>query len=76
MAPSQIEWNYVRYGFAETDRRKYCIDCHSMLSWTCVGLGKSCLYTNCYHQYDRCSYGTPELDGAKQQEFQVLNNSE
>ena len=83
MSSSQIEWNCSRCGSIEIDRRKYCIDCRSMLTWICTGSGKSGLYTNYYRHCDRCSYCTAELEGKKQQkidekqqEFHDLNDSE
>ncbi|CAF4114655.1 unnamed protein product [Rotaria sp. Silwood2] len=76
MSFSQIEWDCSRCGSTVTDRRKYCTDCHSMLTWTCTGSGKSGLYTNYYRHCDRCSYCTPQLEEEKQQQFQALNDKQ
>jgi len=86
MFSPQIEWNCAKCGFNPTDRRKYCPDCNSMLTWTCNGSGKSGLYTNYYRHRDNCDYCTPELEEERQekmenkaiaiqQHFQVLDNS-
>ncbi|CAF4522245.1 unnamed protein product [Rotaria sp. Silwood2] len=76
MSFSQIEWDCSRCGSTVTDRRKYCTDCHSKLTWTCNGSGKSGLYTNYYRHCDRCSYCTPQLEEEKQQQFQALNDKQ
>ncbi|CAF1158057.1 unnamed protein product [Rotaria sordida] len=70
MLSPQIEWNCSQCQSSIADRRKYCIDCHSMLSWTCVGSGKSGLYTNYYRHRDSCDYCTPELEDERQQEME------
>ncbi|CAF4318377.1 unnamed protein product, partial [Rotaria sordida] len=51
-----------------------------MLSWTCIGSGKSGLYTNYYRHRDSCNYCAPELEEEKQQimkekkqQFRALN---
>jgi hypothetical protein len=40
-----------------------------MLSWTCIGSGRSGLYTNYYRHRDSCTYCTPELEEEKQQKM-------
>ena len=82
MSSSQIEWDCSRCGSTPTDRRKYCTNCHSMLTWTCTGSGKSGLYANYCRHRDSCVYCTPELEEEKQQEmkekqqqFQALDDS-
>jgi len=58
-----------------------------MLTWTCIGSGKSGLYTNYYRHHDSCDYCTPELEEERQQKieekqtyirkhFQPLNGGE
>ncbi|CAF1543075.1 unnamed protein product [Adineta ricciae] len=41
MFSPQIEWNCSECQSVVADRRKYCTDCYSMLTWTCIGSGKS-----------------------------------
>ncbi|CAF4402163.1 unnamed protein product [Rotaria sp. Silwood2] len=41
MSSSQAKWDCSQCGCAPNDRRKYCTECHSMLTWTCTSSGKS-----------------------------------
>ncbi|CAF0740997.1 unnamed protein product [Rotaria sordida] len=54
-----------------------------MLSWTCIGSGKSGLYTNYYRHRDSCNYCAPALEEEKQQimkekkqHFRALNGKQ
>ncbi|CAF1380456.1 unnamed protein product [Rotaria sordida] len=87
MFSPQIEWYCAQCESVPTDRRKYCADCDSMLTWTCTGSGKSGLYTNYYRHRDNCNYCTPELEEerqkkleekkvANQQHFQILDDNQ
>ncbi|CAF4234485.1 unnamed protein product [Rotaria sp. Silwood2] len=87
MFSPQIEWDCSQCQSGPTDRRKYCTNCHSMLSWTCTGAGKSGLHTHYYRHRDSCSYCTPELEEERQQKieekevalqqhFQALNDEQ
>ena len=87
MFSSQLEWSCSQCQSDVVDRRKYCADCDSMLTWTCIGSGKSGLYTNYYRHRDGCYYCTPQLEEERQekieekqtstrQRFQALNDSE
>lgn len=86
MFSPQIEWSCAQCEAVPTDRRKYCTDCSSMLTWTCSGSGKSGLYTHYYRHRDSCDYCTPELEEERRQKkeekevvtqkhFQILNDS-
>ena len=82
MFSPQIHWNCSQCQSTTTDRRKYCSNCHSMLSWTCTGSERSGLYTNYYRHRDNCGYCTPEVEEEKQQkmeekqqQFQTLDDS-
>ncbi|CAF0911634.1 unnamed protein product [Rotaria sordida] len=86
MFSPQIEWSCSECESTVVDRRKYCTDCRSMLTWTYIGSGKSGLYTHYYRHRDNCNYCTPELEEERQQEmeekritvqqqFQVLDDS-
>ncbi|CAF2647051.1 unnamed protein product [Rotaria sp. Silwood2] len=70
MFSPQIEWNCSQCRSSVADRRKYCIDCHSMLTWTCISSGKSGLYTNYYRHRNICDYCILELEDEKQQEIE------
>ncbi|CAF4783734.1 unnamed protein product [Rotaria sp. Silwood2] len=70
MSSSKVKWNCSQCGSAPNDRRKYCTECHSMLTWTCTDSGKSGMYANYYHHRNNCSYCTPELEEEKQQEME------
>ncbi|CAF1550003.1 unnamed protein product [Rotaria sordida] len=70
MFSPQIEWSCSECQSAVADRRKYCTDCDSMLTWTCVGSGKSGLYTHYYRHRDSCNYCTPEFEEERQQELE------
>ncbi|CAF4171012.1 unnamed protein product [Rotaria sp. Silwood2] len=70
MFSSHIEWNCSQCQFVTTNGRKYCTDCHSMLTWTCTGSGKSGSYNNYHRHLDNCSYCTPELEEEKQQKME------
>ena len=70
MFSPHLEWNCSQCRSTFNDRRKYCTDCHSMLSWTCVDSGQTGLYTNYYRHRDDCSYCTPELEDERQQEME------
>ncbi|CAF5168877.1 unnamed protein product, partial [Rotaria sp. Silwood1] len=48
----QVKWGCSQCRSTTTDRRKYCIDCHSMLTWTCIGSGRSGLYTHFFRHRD------------------------
>ncbi|CAF1316509.1 unnamed protein product [Rotaria sp. Silwood1] len=41
MFSPQIGWRCAKCESVPTDRRKYCADCGSMLTWTCTSSGKS-----------------------------------
>ncbi len=69
MFSPQLEWSCSRCRSTEFVGQKYCIGCHSMLSWTCIGSGRSGLYTNYYRHRDSCTYCTPELEEEKQQKM-------
>ena len=69
MFSSQLEWNCSECQSNVVDRRKYCTNCDSMLTWTCVGSGKSGLYTHYYRHRDTCYYCTPELEKERQQKM-------
>lgn len=86
MFSSQIEWYCAQCQCIPTDRRKYCTEYHSMLTWSCTGSGKSGLHTNYYRHHDSCNFCTPELEedrrkemddkqAAVQQHLQALDNS-
>ncbi|CAF3863872.1 unnamed protein product [Rotaria sp. Silwood1] len=70
MFSPQIEWYCAQCGSDPTDRRKYCTDCDSMLTWTCTGSGKSGLYTHYYRHRDNCNYCTPELEEKRQEQIE------
>ncbi|CAF1070386.1 unnamed protein product [Rotaria sordida] len=70
MSSSQVKWNCSECDYAPSDRRKYCTECHSMLTWTCTGSSRSGLYTNYYRHRDNCSFCTPELEEEKQHEME------
>ncbi|CAF4129194.1 unnamed protein product [Rotaria sordida] len=70
MSSSQVKWDCSQCGYAPSDHRKYCTECHSILTWTCTGSGKSCRYTNYYRHHDNSSYCTPELEEGKQHEME------
>ncbi|CAF4548624.1 unnamed protein product, partial [Rotaria sp. Silwood2] len=70
MFSPQIEWHCAQCESDPTDRRKYCNDCDSMLTWTCTGSGKSGLYTNYYRHRDNCNYCTPELEEERQEQME------
>ncbi|CAF1387764.1 unnamed protein product [Rotaria sordida] len=70
MFSSQIEWHCTQCESGPTDRRKYCADCDSMLTWTCTGSQKSGLYTNYYRHRDNCDYCTPELEEERQKNME------
>ena len=79
MFSPQLEWSCSRCRSTTFDRRKYCIDCHSMLSWSCIGSGKSGLYTNYYRHRDSRNYcGTEEEKQEriqeKQEQFRALDD--
>ncbi|CAF0908432.1 unnamed protein product [Rotaria sordida] len=87
MFSSQIEWHCTQCESGPTDRRKYCADCDSMLTWTCTGSQKSGLYTNYYRHRDNCDYCTPELEEERQknmeekkvaiqEHFQILDDNQ
>ncbi|CAF4828937.1 unnamed protein product [Rotaria sp. Silwood1] len=87
MFSPQIEWHCTQCGSDPTDRRKYCTDCDSMLTWTCTDSGKTGLYTHYYRHRDKCNYCTPELEEERQkqmeekqvaiqQRFQTLDDSQ
>ena len=60
MFSPQIEWYCAQCGSNQSDHRKYCTDCGSMLNWSCTGSEKSGLYTNYYRHRDNSNYCTPE----------------
>lgn len=70
MSSAQLEWNCSQCESTTFDRRKYCTNCYSMLSWTCTGSGKSGLYTNYYRHRNNCNYCTPEHEEERQQEME------
>ncbi|CAF1553370.1 unnamed protein product [Rotaria sp. Silwood1] len=70
MFSSQVEWHCTQCESDPTDRRKYCADCDSMLTWTCIGSRKSGLYTNYYRHRDNCDYCTPELEEERQNDME------
>ena len=81
MSSSQVKWDCSQCGYAPSDRRKYCNECYSMLTWTCTASGRSGRYAHYYHHRDNCSYCTPELEEEnqhemeeKQQQLQALDN--
>ncbi|CAF3852707.1 unnamed protein product, partial [Rotaria sp. Silwood1] len=83
MSSSQVKWDCSQCGYAPSDRRKYCSECHSMLTWTCTASGRSGRYTHYYRHCDNCSYCTPELEEEKQhemeekqQQLQALDNKQ
>ena len=69
MSSLQVKWDCSQCGSTPNDRRKYCNECHSMLTWTCNGSGKSGWYSNYYRHRNNCSYCTPELEEEKQQQM-------
>ena len=70
MFSPQIKRSCSECRSAVVDRRKYCTDCHSLLTWTCIGSGKSGLYTHYYRHRDSCNYCTPELEEEREQEME------
>ncbi|CAF1294613.1 unnamed protein product [Rotaria sordida] len=70
MSSSQVKWDCSQCGCAPNDCRKYCTECHSMLTWTCTGSGKSGWHSNYYRHRNNYSYCTPELEEEKQQEME------
>ncbi|CAF3688236.1 unnamed protein product [Rotaria sp. Silwood1] len=70
MFSPQIEWHCTQCGSDPTDRRKYCTDCDSMLTWTCTDSGKTGLYTHYYRHRDKCNYCTPELEEERQKQME------
>ncbi|CAF4193621.1 unnamed protein product, partial [Rotaria sordida] len=70
MFSPQIEWHCAECESVPTDRRKYCPDCNSMLTWTCTGSGKSGLYTHYYRHRDNCNYCTPEFEEERRQKLE------
>ena len=66
MSSPAVEWNCSRCQSIITDRRKYCSTCHSMLKWTCIGSGRSGLYTNFFRHRDNCIHCTSAMDDKPQ----------
>jgi threonine dehydrogenase-like Zn-dependent dehydrogenase len=84
MFSPQIQWSCSQCRSDTTDRRKYCTNCHSMLTYTCIGSGKSGLYTHYYRHRDSCIHCMSELEEDRPQkvqekqvaiqQFQILND--
>ncbi|CAF3934308.1 unnamed protein product, partial [Rotaria sp. Silwood1] len=81
----QVKWGCSQCRSTTTDRRKYCIDCHSMLTWTCIGSGRSGLYTHFFRHRDNCIHCASEMGDKPQeveqkhrdiQKLQKLNNEQ
>ncbi|CAF3355046.1 unnamed protein product [Rotaria sp. Silwood2] len=81
----QVKWGCSQCRSTITDRRKYCIDCHSMLTWTCIGSGRSGLYTHFFRHRDNCIHCASEMEDKPQeveekhrdiQKLQKLNNEQ
>ncbi|CAF2959897.1 unnamed protein product [Rotaria sp. Silwood2] len=56
MSSSQAKWDCSQCGCAPNDRRKYCTECHSMLTWTCTSSGKSEQRKAYYHAKSSTNY--------------------
>jgi hypothetical protein len=70
MFSPQIEWSCSQCRSILSDRRKYCTNCHSMLSWACTGSGRSVLYTHYYRHRDSCNYCAPKREEEKQRKIE------
>lgn len=66
MSSEVVEWSCSRCQSIITDRRKYCSTCHSMLKWTCIGSGRSGLYTHFFRHRDNCIHCMSEMDDKPQ----------
>ncbi|CAF4936614.1 unnamed protein product, partial [Rotaria sp. Silwood1] len=85
MSSSQVEWGCSQCRSIITDHQKYCANCHSMLTWKCIGSGRSGLYKNVFRHRDNCIHCTSEIKDKPQgveekyiaiQQLQILNNEQ
>ncbi len=85
MSSSQVEWSCSQCQSTNIDRRKYCINCHSMLTWTCNESGRSGSYKNFFRHCDKCIHCTSEIEDKPQgveekhlaiEQLQILNTGE
>jgi hypothetical protein len=83
MSSLQVEWSCSQCQSTFTNRRKFCTDCNSMLTWTCIGSERSGLYKNFFRHRDNCIHCTSEIEDRSQeveekhcaiQKLKILNN--
>ncbi|CAF2014402.1 unnamed protein product [Rotaria magnacalcarata] len=67
MSSPLVEWHCPRCQSTIADRRKHCTTCHSMLRWTCIGSGRSGIYTHFFRHRDNCIHCTSEMEDKPQQ---------
>ena len=62
MFSPQIKWSCSQCRSTVTDRRKYCTNCHSMLTWTCIGWERFGLYIHLFRYHDKYVHCTSEIE--------------
>lgn len=70
MSFSQVKWICSECDYVPSAHRKYCTECHSMLTWICTGSSRSGLYKNYFRHRDNCSFCKPEREEQKQHEME------
>ncbi len=65
---SHITWDCPNCQGADSNCRKFCSNCGSMLVWTCPPSEKSGLYKNFSRHHQRCNYCSPEREEERREE--------